>query len=124
MEKWTYETDVNAEIWRGEICDTKEEAIKEGRLEAMEYERENFKVGIIENVSNFGIDIDNVIESIQVAMDAEVGEVADNYLGDCTTEHLLELEKQLNDVFYKWQEKYGYKPTFYKVISEEIVDTK
>lgn len=55
-------------------------------------------------------------------MYGEMGEVAENYLDDVTKEHLSELEDQLNEVFYKWQEKYNYKPTFFKVISEEIIE--
>lgn len=124
MEKWTNEIDLNSDIWRGGIYDSREEAIKEGRKEAVEYERNNFKVGIVEDVPNFGIDVDKVIEDIQNTMYDEVGEIAEDYLDDVITEHLLELEEQLNEVFYKWQEKYNYKPTFYRVASEEIIDVK
>ena len=31
MDKWTYEVNLNSDIWNGEIFDTKEEAIEEGR---------------------------------------------------------------------------------------------
>ncbi|EPY2283472.1 hypothetical protein ACTQ4P_05455 [Clostridium sporogenes] len=113
---------LNSDVWRGGIYDTRDEAIKEGIKEAMEYERKNFKIGITEDVPNFGIDVDRVIEDIQNTMYDEIGEVAEDYLDDVATEHLLELEKQLNEVFYNWQEKYNYKPTFYRVISEEIID--
>lgn len=124
MEKWTNEIDLNSDIWRGDIYDSREEAIKEGMKEAIEYEKNNFKVGIVEDVPNFGIDVDRVIEDIQNTMYGEVGELAEDYLDDVTTEHLLELEEQLNEVFYKWQEKYNYKPTFYRIVSEEIIDVK
>lgn len=124
MEKWTNEIDLNSDTWRGDIYDSREEAIKEGRKEAIEYEKKYFKVGIIEDVPNFGIDVDKVIEDIQNTMYSEMGEVAEDYLYDVTTEHLLELEEQLNEVFYKWQEKYNYKPTFYRVISEEIINVE
>lgn len=120
-EKWTYETDVNSDIWKGDVCDTKEEAIREAKSEAIERELSSFKIGIVESVSNFGIDVDQVIENIKCAMDDEVGEVSDDYLTCIDTEHLSELEEQLNDVFYKWQEKYHLKPDFYKVISEEVM---
>lgn len=124
MEKWTNEIDLNSDTWRGGIYDNREEAIKEGRKEAIEYEKKHFKVGIIEDVPNFGIDVDKVIEDIQNTMYSEIGEVAEDYLDDVTTEHLLKLEEQLNEVFYKWQEKYNYKPTFYRVISEEIINVE
>lgn len=122
MKKWTNEIDVNSDIWRGEIYDSREEAIKEGRKEAIDYGKKNFKIGIIEEAPNFGVDVDRVIEDIQDTMYCEMGEVAEEYLDDVTKEHLLELENQFNEVFYKWQEKYNYKPTFYKVISEEIIE--
>lgn len=122
MEKWTNEIDLNSDIWTGDIYDSREEAIKEGRKEAIEYEKNNFKVGIIEDVPNFGIDVDKVIEDIQNTMYGEIGEVAEDYLNDVTIEDLFELEEQLNEVFYKWQEKNNYKPTFYRVVSEEIID--
>lgn len=124
MSKWTNEIDLNSDIWRGDIYHSREEAIKEGRKEAIEYERKNFKIGITEDVPNFGVDVDRVIEDIQNTMYDEIGEVAEDYLDDVTTEHLFELEEQLNEVFYKWQEKYNYKPTFYRVISEEIIEVK
>jgi hypothetical protein len=124
MSKWTYEIDLNNDIWRGGLFDTREEAVKEANSEAIEYERKNFKIGITEDVPNFGVDVDRVIEDIQNTMYDEIGEVAEDYLDDVTTEHLLELEEQLNEVFYKWQEKYNYKPTFYRVISEEIIEVK
>lgn len=124
MSKWTYEINANNDIWRGGLFDTREEVVKEANSEAIEYERKNFKIGITEDVPNFGVDVDRVIEDIQNTMYDEIGEVAEDYLDDVTTEHLLELEEQLNEVFYKWQEKYNYKPTFYRVISEEIIEVK
>ena len=121
MDRWTYEVNLNSDIWNGEIFDTKEEAIAEGRKEAIEYKKDSFKVGIIEESTNFGVDVDQVIENIQEAMYDEVGEVAEDYLDDVSKKDALELEEKLNEVFYKWQEEHNYKPSFYKVISEEII---
>ncbi|AYE35294.1 hypothetical protein [Clostridium septicum] len=122
MSKWTYELNINSEIWRGGVCDSREEAIEEASKEALIDDIKKFKIGIIEDVPNFGVDVDRVIEDIQNTMYEEVGEVAEDYLVYASTEELLELEKDLNDVFYKWQEKYNYKPTFYTIISEEIIE--
>lgn len=123
MDKWTYETYEGSDIWRGDICESREEAIREGNEEAKEYGYETFKIGIVEDV-NFGIDVDSVIEDIQEMAYDEIGELAEDYLDDATTEERLELEEQLNDVFYKWQEKYNHKPTFYRVVSEEILEVE
>lgn len=124
MNRWTYETYVGSDIWRGDICESKEEAIKLARKEATEEGRKTFKIGIVEDVDNFGIDVDSVIENIQETMYDEMGEVAEDYLDDVTTEQLSELEEQLNDVFYAWQERYNHKPTFYRVVNEEILDVE
>lgn len=51
----------------------------------------------------------------------EVGEVTEDYLDDVSKKDALELEEKLNEVFYRWQEEHNYKPSFYKVISEEII---
>lgn len=124
MCKWTYEVIENSDIWRGGIFDTKEEAIEKGNSEAIEYNKDTFRIGICEEVTNFGIDVDRVIEDIQVTMCDEVREVAEDYLDDVTTEHRLELEERLNEVFYAWQQEHNYKPTFYKVVSEEVIQVK
>ncbi|KIN79724.1 hypothetical protein [Clostridium botulinum] len=124
MDKWTYEISENSDIWRGGIFDSKEEAIKEANSEAIEYDKDTFRIGIIEEVFNYGIDVDDALERINAITYDEVGEVAEDYLYDVTKEHKEELQDKLNEVFYKWQEKYNYKPTFYKVISEEVIEVK
>lgn len=124
MSKWTYEIDIDRDIWRGGVFNTKEEAIEEGNSEAIIEGKMSFKIGITEEIFNFGIDVDRVIEDIQNTMYDEAGEIAEDYLDNVTTEHRLELERELNEVFYKWQEKHNYKPTFYRVISEEIIEVK
>lgn len=124
MDKWTYEISENSDIWRGGIFDSKEEAIKEANSEAIEYDKDTFRIGIIEEVFNYGIDVNDALERINAITYDEVGEVAEDYLYDVTKEHKEELQDKLNEVFYKWQEKYNYKPTFYKVISEEVIEVK
>ncbi len=83
-----------------------------------------FRIGLCEDAENFGIDVDRVIENIQEAMYETIGEAAECYLDDVTKEDALELEKRLNEVFYKWQEEHNYKPSFYKVISEEVIEVE
>ncbi|KHD14360.1 hypothetical protein [Clostridium butyricum] len=121
MSKWTYEIDVTREIWRGGVYNTKEKAIENGKKDAIEDGKQSFKVGIIEEPTNFGVDVDQIINNIQEAMYDDIGEVAEDYLDDVSNEDALDLEKRLNEVFCKWQEEHNYKPSFYKVISEEIL---
>lgn len=123
-EKWCYELNVNSEIWRGSVCDSKEEAIKEATSEAVQDGINEFKIGRVEDVSNYGIDVDDALERINATMYDEVGEVAEDYLFDVTKEHQEELEQKLNEVFFAWQEKYKYKPTFYTIEAEEIIEVK
>ena len=123
MEKWTNEIDLNSDTWRGGVFNSREEAIKEATKKALIDGIEKFKVGVCKEV-NYGIDVDDLLERINAVTYDDVGEVAEDYLYDVTRNHREELEEKLNEVFYKWQEKYNYKPTFYRVISEEIINVE
>ncbi|BDR74219.1 hypothetical protein K144316041_p20580 (plasmid) [Clostridium tetani] len=124
IDKWTYELDINSDIWRGEVFNSKEEVIKKASSKAVKCGLSAFKIGIIEEAPNCEIDVDDILERANEIMYDEVGEVAEDCLYDVTKEHKEELQDKLSKVFYEWQEKYNYKPTFYKVISEEIIKVK
>ena len=118
--KWTYELDINSDIWSGGICDSREEAIAEATKEALIDNIKEFKIGQCEEI-NHGIDVDDVLERINNTMYDEAGEVAEDYLDNVKDEHKEELEKELNKVFFAWQEKYKYKPNFYIIVDEEVI---
>ena len=118
--KWTYELDINSNIWSGGICDSREEAIAEATKEALIDNIKEFKIGQCEEI-NHGIDVDDVLERINNTMYDEAGEVAEDYLDDVKDEHKEELEKELNKVFFAWQEKHKYKPNFYIIVDEEVI---
>ncbi|NFS12931.1 hypothetical protein FDE77_17205 [Clostridium botulinum] len=120
--KWILDIRENQdEIWIGEgFYDTKDIAIEYGYQIAEREVLTKFRVGLCEEATNFGIDVDCVFDNIREAMYEEVGEVSDDYL-EPTKEEALELEKELSEVFYKWQKKYNYEPEFFKVISEELI---
>ena len=125
-EKWILDIQqYDNEIWMPEeYFDDKEDAQKYG-YEIVEKEGlSRFRIGLCEDAENFGIDVDRVIENIQEAMYETIGEAAECYLDDVTKEDALELEKRLNEVFYKWQEEHNYKPSFYKIISEEVIEVE
>lgn len=124
MGKWTYELNKNSDIWFGGLFNTKEEMLEEANKEAIEYGLESFRIGNTQAVPNFGIDAEQVIDDIRNTMYDNVGEASEDYLYYVPSEHLEELEEGLNEVFYKWQEKYGYKPDFYTIVNEEEVKTK
>ena len=121
-KKWTYESNIMSDLWEGGIYDSREEAIREATNEALIDDVKKFKIGICEAVCNYGIDADEVLERIAEKTYEDVGEVAEDYLNDVTKEHKEELKDKLNEVFYAWQEKYNYKPCFYNVVSEEIIE--
>lgn len=120
-KKWTYELDMDSEIWRGGVFNSREEAIKEATKEALIDGIEKFKVGVCKEV-NYGIDVDDLLERINAVTYDDVGEVAEDYLYDVTRNHKEELEEKLNEVFYAWQEKYNYKPYFYTIKDEEVIE--
>lgn len=114
-----------SDIWYGEsFFDTKEEAIQEGYRLAEKENLKFFRVGLCKSETNYGIDVDSVIQHIQETTYDKVGEVAEDYLNDVTTEDLLELEKKLNDVFYKWQKEHKYEPNFYRIVATERINIK
>lgn len=121
-EKWTYELNTMSDIWRGYICDSRQQAIHEGTQDALIDNIDKFKIGICEDTFNHGPDVDEVLERIAETVYDDVGEVAEDYLSDVTKEHKEELQDKLNEVFYAWQEKYNYKPSFYTIVSEEIIE--
>lgn len=75
-------------------------------------------VGEVEEVG-IGIDVDSLLEDIGDQAYSEFGECAEDYLTDVTSEHQSILEDELNAVFYKWAEKYNYRPHFYTVKNEK-----
>jgi hypothetical protein len=125
-EKWILDIqEYDNEIWSPEEYFDSKDAAKNYGYEIAEKEGlSRFRIGLCEDAENFGIDVDRVIENIQEAMYEEIGEAAEDYLDDVTKEDALELEKRLNEVFYKWQEEHKYKPSFYKVISEEVIEVE
>ena len=122
-EKWILDTQqYDNEIWFPEgFYPTKDIAKEYGYQIAEKENLERFRVGVCEDIPNFGIGVDQVIENIKEATYEEAGEVSENYLDDVKKEDALELEKELNEVFYKWQEKHGYKHNFFRIISEEVI---
>lgn len=122
MANWGIQfTEVDDEIWYidYEGYETKEEAINDG-LNMID-EETGFRVGRIIPCRMSGIDTDRVIEDAQGELYDEVGECAETYLNDITTEQEKELEEALNNVFYEWHKKHNLFPTCFTVEDEEYV---
>lgn len=45
---WTYEVNINSDIWRGELVNSRKEAIRRGMKKAKEEGYDSFKIGITE----------------------------------------------------------------------------
>lgn len=59
---------------------------------------------------------DSVIEDIvECDLDYEIAEWSEDYLLDVKQEHIDELQKELTDVFRKWEERHGYNNTSFVV---------
>ena len=122
MANWGIQfTEVDNEIWDidYEGYETKEEAINDGLI--MINEGSAFRVGRIVPCEISGINTDRVIDYARDRLYDEVGEFAEAYLNDITTEQEKELEEALNNVFYEWHKKHNLFPTCYTIEDEEYV---
>jgi hypothetical protein len=123
--KWTYS--LSDEIFTsGEYFETKEQAIEGGKADlTWEGKCPTFYVGQVESVDfALYVDPDGVLENIAQSVYDEVGEVAEDYLNHIDKQHLEALEEDLNKVVRQWMDKFGYNPTFFKVVNIETVKTQ
>jgi hypothetical protein len=75
-----------------------------------------FYIGQIEAVG-FPDEVDMLLETISERVYDEVGEYAEDYLDDVTTEH----KKELSDLIHDWAKRNGYLPSCYIMgATEEI----
>ena len=121
MSNWTYEVNINNDIWRGDLFNSREEAIEKGMKEAKEEGFKNFKIGIAVKPLELDLDVEFLLERISEYYFDEYGEVAEDYLTDVSSEDKVELEKKLNKVFYEWINEKGYTPSFYSIENEEVI---
>lgn len=127
--KWMYDI-YNSEIWNSSEFDTKEEAIEEGKIDLINFNKlrikkglepiKEFYIGRQEVVSPCGVDVDFILENVaeNTVQGMEAGE---DYLGDVTKEHRDELEQELNNVLFTWMNEHGYNPNFFTIENEETI---
>ena len=95
--KWTYNLG-NKEHWDSEeMFETREEAIKEGKLEAIKCDFVEYEVGMVEEFISF-IDTEDAIEIINERAYNEVGECAESYLENLEKDELHELHEKINSM--------------------------
>lgn len=124
MQEWTYATNIHNDIWRGDLFNSREEAIQEGMKEAKEEGFKNFKIGIAVKPLELNLDVEFLLERISESYFDEYGEIAEDYLTDVSSEDQVELEKRLNKVFYEWINEKGYTPSFYGIEDVEVIKVK
>ena len=121
MGKWMVNTNLNLDMWNGELFDTKEQAIEEGKKQAVEKGIIKFKIGETGSYLKVGIDALRVVEDVRAEMYKEIGEMAENYLEDIPLEHVLELEEKINGIFFEWQKEHKYEPDICMVTNIEEI---
>ncbi len=63
------------------------------------------------------VDAERVIEDIaEYDLDYEIVEYSENYLTGVKQEYIDELQKELTDVFRKWENRHGYNNTSFVVL--------
>lgn len=127
--KWMFSIG-KSEVWTGEPCDSRQEAIEEGkaeledlnkmRIEAGKETTNSFEIGQIAEVAPCGVDVDFILENVaeNTVQGMEAGE---DYLCDVTKEHSEELEQKLNDVLFDWMKEHDYEPDFFTIENIEEI---
>ncbi|KIN79756.1 hypothetical protein SD74_19155 [Clostridium botulinum] len=118
-------TDTDSEIWSSDIeGNSREDVIADGMEYAKEEGLASFRIGQCISVSIPTLDTDSILEDAYDQIYDEVGESAEGFLDDVTSEQEKELEDKLNEVFYNWIKKHKLEPTCYTVINNEIIEVK
>lgn len=119
--KWVYSYD-DENFSFSDVFSSKEEILNEVKNDpnAKEY----VYIGKQQEVSICGLDLNSILDNVAENTSYGFDDFADDYLCNVTKEHYEELEKNLNDVFFKWIEKYNYKPDWFEVVDIEKIKVK
>lgn len=116
LEKYTWESSENAELWEHDIFETIEECIADAK-ENYDYKKgETVYVGETVQFS-ICVDAERVLENLEEESYEFAGEAADNWdaYDYKNTEELRELEEKLTEVVVNWLRKYNREPNFYQI---------
>lgn len=101
--------------------ETKEEALREGRLIAEKSVDRFFRIGKRVECEPF-IDAEDVLDRVSEQLYSEFGEVAEAYLEDVSDDEICDLQSEINKVFKKWLDKHSRKPDFFSVEEVEVIE--
>ena len=115
MKKYAWSRRISDEIWRGGPCNSVRECIEEAKLEDYK-DTDTFAIGYIEPYETNYVNGDLIIEHLQENAYDEVGEVAECWLDDISTEQRADLNDRLKKAVLEWLKDCEQEPTFYKVL--------
>lgn len=118
--RWTYSQD--DEYWSNEDCPSREKAIKDGKEL---YMGESFCVGQVVKVSFEASDVslsEECIERLSEQLFDNVGEVAESWVTDLTTEQEEDLEKMLSNTAMEWIKKHELEPKCFTIEDDEWLE--
>ncbi|MCC0627735.1 MULTISPECIES: hypothetical protein [unclassified Clostridioides] len=120
-EIWLYSWD--DEYFESDEYESKEKAVEAAKeeLERIGDFEENVYVGKREDVSLPRIDIEDTVERVQELIDDEFGECGEGWITRIEDEDIKILDNELNEVFSKWIDEFGYKPTWFKITDVEEI---
>jgi len=123
MNKYTWESSENAELWQHDLFDTVQDCIADA------VENYEFNVGdviYIGNTLDFGVfvDADDVLERLEEEASEFAGEAAESWKPsiDASKEALEELSEQLSNVVEEWLSKYSLETNFYQIDNVNAVE--
>lgn len=121
QQKWSYSSD--GECYQ-ESCDTKEEAMGEGRAQAIDNEEDSFYIGKIipTPIVGGGINAESIIEEVSDWHYGEYGEYSEDAyqaMGAENVGQVEELEKMLTKAYEEWATKYNRLPNWYHIGESE-----
>lgn len=122
-ERWIYSENEELYWEYSEEFDSREEAI-ESAQDDDEIEEDYIYVGKKVEPTVCGVDLDYMLENIAENTTFGLDGFGDDFLMDVKKEHYEELEESINEIFYKWLEKYNYKPTWFVVEDVNYVKIK
>ena len=120
--KYTWERYRYADIWMNEFFDSVEECIEDARNN-YEMDGKTIYIGECKPVEITGIDFDSVLDSVELSVYDEVGEISEGWnigyiSGDTNRAAVIEkYDKKLLDLVMEYLKEINEVPNFYKVVN-------
>jgi len=121
--KWTFEKDQDAEYWRYDKFDTKEEAIKEGKKYAEEYGWDTLFIAKCRKAKLplNAIDGEYMLEILIEALYDRIGDNVEGWYENISEDDKKELEEMIRVAIKKWADKTGNNPDCYEIVDIEEI---